>query len=89
MMKLTFEGEDILFVIWVILLLPWLPFFLASGMAFDGGPTLRAYVFVGSLWTYPVSVVIVANFRQQKPLLALLPVLNIIGVFSDLLWKSN
>jgi hypothetical protein len=83
--KLTF----ILFVIWLFLLLPWVPFFFLSGMAFDGGPTLRACIFVGFFWTYPISVFIVAIFRERKPLLALLPVLNILGVFSDLLWRSN
>ena len=80
--------EDILFIAWLILLLPWVPLFLLSGMAFDAGP-LRAYIFIGSLWTYPVSVVIVAIFREKKPLLAFLPILNILGIFSDVLWKSH
>ena len=81
------KGEDILFVVWLVLLLPWLPLFFLSGMAFDAGPTLEAYVFVFFLWTYPISVFIVGILRNKKPLLALLPLLNVLGIFSDFLWK--
>jgi hypothetical protein len=79
----------VLFVVWLILLAPWLIFAALSGMAFDADSTVRAYIFVSSVWTYPLAVVIVAIFRKRKPLVALLPFLNIAALFSDLLWKSN
>jgi hypothetical protein len=79
----------VLFVIWLILLLPWLLFAGLSGMAFDAGNALRAYVYLFSLWTYPVSVWVVWKFREERPAIALFPMLNLLGVFSDVLWKSN
>jgi len=57
-------------------------------MAFDSGSTLRAYIFVSAVWTYPLAVIIVAIFKKRAPLVALLPCLNIAAFFSDLLWKS-
>lgn len=79
----------VLFVVWLVLLLPWLLFVALSGMAFDSGNTLRAYVFICSLWTYPASVWVVWKFREEMPVVAMLPLLNLLGVFSDVLWKSN
>jgi hypothetical protein len=78
-----------LFVFWLILLLPWLIFALLSGMAFDAGNTLRAYIFISSVLTYPVSVIIAGFVGRKQRFLILLPWLNIVGVFSDLLWKSH
>ena len=50
-----------------------------AGMAFDAGPSLAVYTFVVSIWTYPVSVAIVWWFRDQKPLVALIPCVNIVA----------
>jgi hypothetical protein len=67
-------------VLWLILLLPWLPLAtLGAGMAFEGGVTWKAYVFVWSLWIYPVSTLIAYTARQKMPILALLPILNVAG----------
>jgi hypothetical protein len=66
-----------LFLFWIVLLLPWLAFAGPSAMAFDAGPTFAVYVFVMSIWTYPLSVGIVWLLRQKAPLIALLPCLNI------------
>ncbi|MFZ1146701.1 MAG: hypothetical protein WAN37_17725 [Bryobacteraceae bacterium] len=68
-------------VIWLVLLIPWLPFAALCGMAFDGGATWEAYTFVWSIWLYPVTLYIGFAFRQKIPLLILLPVLNVIGFF--------
>jgi hypothetical protein len=69
-----------LFLLWLVLLVPWL-FFAGlaglAGMAFDGRPTLGAYLFVCSIWTYPISVIFVRMYRDDRPEVALLPILNI------------
>jgi hypothetical protein len=78
-----------LFVFWLFLLLPWLILAPMSGMAFDAGYTVRAYIFSSSVLTYPVSVIIAGFFGGKQRLLILLPCLNILGAFSDLLWKSS
>jgi hypothetical protein len=70
-----------LFFIWLFLLLPWLLLAPLSLMAFDAGPTFKAYVFVWSIWTFPVSVGIVAIVRKKAPVIALLPCLNVMACF--------
>jgi len=52
---------------WGILLLPWLPLALMSGLAFDAGYTMHADVFFWSVWTYPVAILIVAFFKVGTP----------------------
>ena len=64
---------------WCILLLPWLLVAPLSGMAFDGGYTAEAYVFVWSVWTFPITVIIAAVFRKWVPWITLLPILNLTG----------
>ena len=66
-----------LFLLWLALLLPWLIFASLAGMAFDAGPKVAVYVFVWSIWTYPISVGFVWKYRDDIPLIALLPCLNI------------
>jgi hypothetical protein len=66
-----------LFLLWLVLLVPWLFFAGLAGMAFDGRPTLGAYLFVCSIWTYPISVIFVWMYRDDRPEVALLPILNI------------
>jgi len=70
-------------IVWFVLLVPWLPFAMLSGMAFDGGPTPQAYLFFWSVITYPVAVGIAAVSRKRVPLLVLLPLLNVIGFFAS------
>ncbi len=71
----------VLLFLWIVLLLPWLPFAAMSGMAFDAGPKFAVYIFVGSTWTYPVSVGIAWRFRQKTPTIAFLPFINIVVWF--------
>jgi hypothetical protein len=68
-----------LLILWSVLLVPWLPFALLSGLAFDGGPTPQAYFFVWSVLSYPVAVGIAVLSRKRFPVLLLLPFLNLIG----------
>ncbi len=67
-----------LFLLWMILLVPWFLFATVSGMAFDAGPSLAVYIFVASIWTYPASVGFVWWLRDREPLIALLPCVNIV-----------
>ena len=69
-----------LVVVWCILLLPWFLIAPVSAMAFDDGAKLSAYVFVWSVWTYPIPVVFAAVFREKWPKVTFLPLLNVIGV---------
>ena len=86
-----FGGHMAMFlnVVWTILFLPWLTIAPLAGMAFDGGYKLDAYMFVTFVWTYPLSVAVAwfFVFVKKKPLAALLPCVNVLGVFSDSLWK--
>jgi hypothetical protein len=68
----------VVLVIWGILFVPWIPFAFAAGMAFDGGYTPGAYVFVGSVWTYPLVCLIAAILKERVRWLVLLPGLNVI-----------
>ena len=67
--------------LWIVLLFPW---FLSAGIAaqvFEAGDIWQAYLFVSSVWLYPVSVYIAFFSRQRIPLLVLLPLLNVAGLF--------
>lgn len=78
----------ILIVLWVALCYPWLLLVPLAGMAFDGGHTLEAYLFVGFVLTYPLSVLSAGLLVfLKKPAAALLPSANILGVLSGFLWK--
>jgi len=50
------------FGFWIILLMPWLPFALRSGMAFDAG-SVRDCIFVFFAGTYPAAVWLAWRFR--------------------------
>jgi hypothetical protein len=69
----------VLFVIWFLLLIPWWRIgMLASGLAFDNGPTFHAYGFAWSIWTYPVILLIALALAlgRKKPRFVFLRVLN-------------
>jgi hypothetical protein len=73
-----------LFVIWLLLLMPWVPIALFSGMMFDAPPTIGVYVGFWTILTYPVPVIIAALLRKKVPAIVLLPLLHV-AVFSILL----
>src|ERR1700688_4901630 len=73
--------HKVLFVLWIIILVPWLPFAAFSGMAFDAGPTFSAYLFVCCVWSYPAAVLIAFLFYQKVPRIVFLPCLNFAVLF--------
>ena len=72
----------VLFAIWVVLLIPWAPFAMLVGMAFDAGYTLQAYLAVTCVWTYPVSVFIAWHFKDRWFPIVLLPLLNVAPILA-------
>lgn len=70
----------ILLAIWFVVLVPWIPVFtlMGTGMAFEPGYTLDAYLFVFMAWAYPVLVFIAYLFRRRRPGLVWLPALILV-----------
>ncbi len=64
---------------WVFMLIPWFPFAAMAGLAFDGGSTFAAYLFVWSVWTYPVVLIIAMILKRWIPNAMFLPFLNVVG----------
>jgi len=71
---------NVLFWVWYIIFLPWIPFAFISAMAFDAGYTIRTYVFAASVYSYPIVVLIAVAFYDRNDLLVLLPCLNCLGI---------
>ena len=73
-------------VLWCILLvLGALPALMGTGMAFEGGHTLDAYLFLIATWSYPPLVAIAFFYRRRKPVLVWLPVLTVFLFIAELL----
>ena len=68
-----------LFLIWNVLLLPWIVIAPLLGMVFDAPPTFSIYVGVWSVWTYPLSVGIAWMFRKKHRLITLFPSINLMA----------
>jgi hypothetical protein len=65
--------------VWFLLLIPWFPFAtMGSGLAFDGGPTTAAYLYVWTMWTYPLLLGIAYFSRRRQPNLVWLPSITVI-----------
>jgi hypothetical protein len=74
----------VMLTIWCIILVPWLPFcIMGTGMAFEGGYTLGAYVSVVTFWMYPALLGVAYFFRRRKPELIWLPVLTLIPLLGS------
>jgi hypothetical protein len=73
---LTEKQGKLLFIVWLLLLLPWIIVAPLMAMAFDGAHTLSIYVGVGAIWSYPLSVGIVWAFMKKNPVAALFPLMN-------------
>ena len=68
-----------LLILWFLLLLPWLPTALLAGMAFDGGSAVLAYLFVSSVWSYPLVLVFATTLQLKDRRYVLLPLINVLG----------
>jgi hypothetical protein len=75
---------SVMLVVWLILLvLGALPALMGTGMAFEGGHTLDAYLALFSIWSYPPLVGLAYFFRRRKPALIWLPLLTILLFIVD------
>jgi hypothetical protein len=63
--------------LWIATLPITLLFVLVSGLAADAGDHWWVDVFVTAAWTYPLSVIAAFCFRRKRPMLVLLPCVNI------------
>ena len=83
------EARKYVYFFWLFLLLPWAPLALLAGMAFDAGNVFRAYLYIASVWTDPLSVLLVTVCKDRHPLMIFLPLLNLLVIFSDYFWKIS
>ena len=65
--------------VWVILLVLGAPIALmGTGMAFEGGPTVDAYMFLIAAWSYPPLVAAAFFCRRRNPALVWLPLFTLL-----------
>lgn len=69
-----------LFVIWIILLIPWIIFAGLSGMAVDRGYTVSAFIFIVSTWSYGLAVFGAFKLLDRSRKAVLLPFVSIVGI---------
>jgi hypothetical protein len=63
---------------WFLLLMPWIVIAPLSGMAFDAGHTVEAYVLVGCIWAYPIVLGVSFLLKRRWPFVAaFLPLANL------------
>lgn len=87
MSVLSQRATKVLLVAWLILLLPWLFVAFESLFIADSDHSLKVLIF-SSVWSYPLAVGIVAIFRKEAPLIALLPCLNILAIVLAIIFMS-
>jgi hypothetical protein len=68
-----------LLLVWVVLLPLWIPLAMVSLMPAADSGTIDAYVFAGSILTYPLVVLIVAIFRRRVKWIVFAPCINIVA----------
>ena len=73
------KGTATLFLIWNVLLLPWIVVAPLLAMMFDAPPTFSIYLAVWSVWSYPLSVGVVWIFRKKYPLITVFPCVNLLA----------
>jgi hypothetical protein len=75
--------------VWFILLVLGSPIALmGTGMAFEGGYTLDAYLSLFAAWSYPPLVAIAYFYRRRKPVFVWLPLLTILlFIVEQLVWQ--
>lgn len=73
---------DFVPILWFLLLVPFFVLLFLVVMAFDGGSGLKTWTLVLSVWSYPAVLGLAMFLRRRKPLLILLPVVNLIAFFA-------
>jgi hypothetical protein len=68
----------VMLFVWFLLLVPWFPVAGIAGVAFDSSHKTAAWIFVLSVWTYPISLGTAFVSRRRYPYLVWLPTLNFI-----------
>jgi hypothetical protein len=70
-----------LFALLALCLLPWFYLFGLSGMVGDSGNPLsiRDYLFLAWIWTFPLTLAITLIFRRRVPALIFLPLLHAVS----------
>jgi hypothetical protein len=78
----------VVLTIWLVLLgLAALPGLMLTGMAFEGGHTLDAYLSLAAVWSYPLLVAIAYFYRRRRPLCVWLPLTTVLlFVVEQLVW---
>jgi hypothetical protein len=71
----------VLLALWVVLLIPWLPFGALAGMAFDSGNGLAAALFAFSAWSYGPAVFAAFKLLDRSRKAVLLPFFSFAGLF--------
>jgi hypothetical protein len=79
----------VMLTIWCILLvLGAFPALMGTGMAFEGGYTLDAYLGLVAIWSYPPLVALAYFFRRRRPALVWLPLLTVaLIIVEQLVWQ--
>jgi len=86
--ELTTTAEFMLVVWCILLVLGAFPALLMTGMAFEGGHTLDAYLSLVAVWSYPPLVAAAFFCRRKKPAFVWLPLLTILlFVIQQLVWQ--
>jgi hypothetical protein len=72
-------------IIWFVILVPWFPLFtlMGTGMAFEGGYTVEAWMFVVAVWAYPILVGVAFFFRRKRPAFISLPILTVVPLLAS------
>ena len=77
---LDFFAKVLLFV-WIILLIPWVVIAPLSGMAFDGGNTIGAWLAVVSIWSYGPLLFLAFKLLDRSRKAVLLPLVSLAAIF--------
>ena len=82
-------GTKGLMALWLILLLPWLALFVPmSGMAFDAGPSLAAWLVAIGVWSYPPTIILAFILRRRRDGYAWLPLFSLAFPFAAALLRD-
>jgi len=72
-----------LFIVWVILLVPWLPYAGAVVMVMYGGFSFSGLMIILSVWSYGIAVLVAFALRNRSRKAVLLPVLSIAAIVTS------